>query len=192
MPKYASWWITITLITLNISLYLWQVSTGVDSASPTVQDAIAWGADYAPLTFSGQPYRLMTNLFFHFGFIHLALNMWALYLLGQVAETIFGHLYFIFLYLMCGILGSLFSDFFALQNTVNAGASGAVMGLAGALTLLAFKNQCFGLSQKNLAFIIGTNLIIGYLTPQINNLAHIGGMLTGAVLGFLWSIKKGT
>lgn len=68
--------------------FLWQVLTGVNISSPSLVDAIHWGADYAPLTFLEEPTRLFTSMFFHFGFIHLMLNMWALYIFGSVAEQL--------------------------------------------------------------------------------------------------------
>ena len=84
------WWLTAVFIAINVGLFLWQALTGVNISSPSLADAIHWGADYAPLTFLEERARLFTSMFFHFGFIHLMLNMWALYIFGSVAEQLFG------------------------------------------------------------------------------------------------------
>lgn len=204
------WWMTAVLMTINIGLFLWQISTGVDSAHPSHVDALAWGADYAPLTFLYEPYRLFSSMFFHFGMIHLMLNMWALYIFGSVSEQIFGRVYFSIVYLLAGLSGSLLSAYLDVQNSleilqsgmllpellprVSAGASGAVMGLGGALTLLSLlpilKTQQFILDKKSLVFIMGLNLFIGVMTTGINNAAHVGGMLMGALLALIWYVSE--
>ena len=169
---------TYVIIAINVLLYLYQVATGVDSASPSTADAIAWGANYNVTEY---PYRLITSLFFHFGFIHLALNMWALYVFGTVAEQIYGTRFFIALYFICGIFGNLVSS----TDIVSAGASGAIMGLGGVLTTVAFLKPQMGLNKKGLVGIMLLNLMIGVLTPQINNMAHVGGFMMGALMAYI-------
>ena len=198
------WWLTAVFIAINVGLFLWQVLTGVNITSPSLVDAIHWGADYAPLTFLEEPTRLFTSMFFHFGLIHLMLNMWALYIFGSVAEQLFGRFYYLGLYILAGLMGSLLSGFIDIQNTfqllqtndpklfptVSAGASGAVMGIGGALTILSLlpilPKQRFILDKKTLVMVMGINLFIGFTMPGINNAAHIGGMLMGAVLATIW------
>ncbi|TCB42825.1 rhomboid family intramembrane serine protease [Acinetobacter terrestris] len=198
------WWLTALFIAINVALFLWQVLTGVNITSPSLVDAIHWGADYAPLTFLEEPTRLFSSMFFHFGLIHLMLNMWALYIFGSVAEQLFGRFYYLGLYILAGLMGSLLSGFIDIQNTVqllqtndpklfptvSAGASGAVMGIGGALTILSLlpilPKQRFILDKKTLVMVMGINLFIGFTMPGINNAAHIGGMLMGAVLATFW------
>ena len=198
------WWLTALFIAINVGLFLWQVLTGVNITSPSLVDAIRWGADYAPLTFLEEPTRLFTSMFFHFGLIHLMLNMWALYIFGSVAEQLLGRFYYLGLYILAGLMGSLLSGFIDIQNTVqllqtndpklfptvSAGASGAVMGIGGALTILSLlpilPKQRFILDKKTLVMVMGINLFIGFTMPGINNAAHIGGMLMGAVLAAIW------
>lgn len=198
------WWLTALFIAINVGLFLWQVLTGVNITSPSLVDAIHWGADYAPLTFLEEPTRLFSSMFFHFGLIHLMLNMWALYIFGSVAEQLFGRFYYLGLYILAGLMGSLLSGFIDIQNTVqllqtndpklfptvSAGASGAVMGIGGALTILSLlpilPKQRFILDKKTLVMVMGINLFIGFTMPGINNAAHIGGILTGAVLAAIW------
>ncbi|RIJ71047.1 rhomboid family intramembrane serine protease, partial [Nakamurella silvestris] len=72
--------ITLLLIAINVGLFAIQVLSGVNITDPTTLDALRWGADYAPLTFLEEPYRLFSSMFFHFGILHLLMNMWALYI----------------------------------------------------------------------------------------------------------------
>ncbi|MBF7687494.1 rhomboid family intramembrane serine protease [Acinetobacter rathckeae] len=204
------WWLSAVIIIVNVLLYLYQISHGVDSADPSLLDAIKWGADYPPLTVLLHPQRLVTAMFFHFGFIHLALNMWSLYIFGQVAEQIYGRVYFCIIYFFSGIFGNLLTDILSIHDSgiaiatqhfssellphVGAGASGAVMGLGGALTVLAYLPQHasypFILSKKSLISIMLLNLAIGILTPNINNTAHMAGFAMGALLTVIWYMSK--
>ena len=207
-PEVHLWWLTAVFIAINVGLFLWQVLTGVNINSPSLVDAIRWGADYAPLTFLEEPTRLFSSMFFHFGLIHLMLNMWALYIFGSVAEQLFGRFYYLGLYILAGLMGSLLSGFIDIQNTfellqtndpklfptVSAGASGAVMGIGGALTVLSLlpilPKQRFILDKKTLVMVMGINLFIGFTMPGINNAAHIGGLLMGAVLAAIWYLGQ--
>ncbi len=183
-----TWWLTALLILINVSLFVWQIATGVDISDPVMKDAIHWGADFTPLTFTGQPERLFTSMFFHFGLVHLMLNMWALYIFGNVA-------------------GSLLSSYMTIQNGhellqhfdqsllphVSAGASGAVMGLGAALTVLSLfpplPHQAYILDKKALLMVMAINLIFGFVATGINNAAHIGGMIIGAFLALMWYLS---
>lgn len=200
--------VTLTLMAINIILFVWQVLTGVDASAPTTAEAIRWGADYAPLTYLQEPFRLFSSMFLHFGLPHLMFNMWALYVFGNLSEHTFGRFYFLCLYLLAGLMGSLFSGYVDIRHAfqilqhfdpklfpqVSAGASGAVMGLGGALTALAFfprlAQQKIALDKKSLLIIMGINLAFGFFTPGINNAAHIGGMLMGAALAIAWYLVQ--
>lgn len=203
-PKPPLAKVTLGLITINVLLFAWQILSGVDISSPSTVDAMHWGADYAPLTFLQEPLRLFSSMFFHFGLPHLMFNMWALYVFGNLAESTFGRWYFCGLYLLSGLMGSLFSGYLDIQNSitlldhfdpelvprVSAGASGAVMGLGGALTALSFfpplAQQRFILDKRSLLTIMAINLAFGFFASGINNAAHIGGMVMGALLALGW------
>ena len=221
MPEYSPptthrkleiqlWWMTALLICINVGLFGWQVLNGMDITQPSSPDAIRWGADYAPLTYLAEPIRLFSSMFFHFGLIHLMLNMWALYIFGSVAEQIFGRVYFTGLYICAGLMGSLLSGYMSIQDSyalieggvanpgllpgVSAGASGAVMGLGASLTVLSLlpmlPRQPFILDKKTLVMIMGLNLAMGFMISGINNAAHIGGMIMGAGLTALWYLGQ--
>lgn len=200
------WWFTALMIAVNVGLFAWQVLHGMDISNPSTADAIRWGADYAPLSFLAEPIRLFTSMFFHFGIIHLMLNMWALYIFGSVAEQMLGRVYFIGLYFLTGLSGSLLSGYISIQDSyelirigeanhsllpsVGAGASGAVMGIGAALTVLSLfpvlPQQRFLLDKKTLLTVMGINLAMGFMISGINNAAHIGGMIMGAFLAATW------
>ncbi|MFC5472696.1 rhomboid family intramembrane serine protease [Paraherbaspirillum soli] len=177
---------------------------------------IRWGANLAPLTLTGEGWRLATSMFLHIGIVHLLFNMAVLLAWGPSAERYFGKFAFAVLYLFSGIAGGLLSAVWhgyhqvsSLQMTVgyqfvqttrpdlivSAGASGALMGLAGAF--LAAKvfghTDKFGelerVSGKNVALVVGMNLAYGFANSGIDNAAHIGGLLAGFALGtaFCWS-----
>lgn len=207
-PELHLWWLTAFFIALNVGLFVWQVLSGVDITRPSLVDAIHWGADYAPLTFLEEPARLFSSMFFHFGLIHLMLNMWALYVFGSVAEQLLGRFYYLGLYILAGLMGSLLSGWMDIQNTfellhsndpkllprVSAGASGAVMGIGGALTILSLfpvlPKQRFRLDKKTLILIMAINLFIGFTLSGINNAAHIGGLLMGALMALIWYVGQ--
>ena len=129
---------------------------------------------------------------------------------GNVAEALFGRLYFIGLYLLAGLFGSLLSSYINIQNGhellqhfdqsllphVSAGASGAVMGLGAALTVLSLfpplPHQAYILDKKSLLMIMAINLIFGLVATGINNAAHVGGMIMGALLALIWYLSYRT
>ncbi|MEG0483477.1 MAG: rhomboid family intramembrane serine protease [Acinetobacter sp.] len=200
--------VTLLLISINVGLFALQVLSGVNITDPSTLDALRWGADYAPLTFLEEPYRLFSSMFFHFGILHLMMNMWALFVFGNVAEQTFGRVYYLSLYILAGLIGSLLSGYLDIRNSyellqtfdpkllphVSAGASGAVMGLGGALALLSLfpptDNQRFILDKKSLLTILAINLAFGFFASGINNAAHIGGMVMGGALALVWYIGQ--
>ncbi|ENW94568.1 rhomboid family intramembrane serine protease [Acinetobacter sp. NIPH 1852] len=208
--QMQTWWFTALLIAVNVGLFSWQILTGVNITDPSPVDAIAWGADFTPLTFLGQPERLLSSMFFHFGMIHLMLNMWALYIFGSIAEQLFGRTYYIALYFLAGLMGSVLSSYLSILDAyqllqhfdvkllpkISAGASGAVMGLGAALTVISLfptlPRQRFLLDKKSLLLIMGINLVFGFTVSGINNAAHIGGMIMGALLAGAWYFSQKT
>lgn len=206
--QIQTWWFTAVLLAVNVGLFGWQILSGVNITDPSPVDAIAWGADFTPLTFLGQPERLFSSMFFHFGLIHLMLNMWALYIFGSVAEQLFGRVYYIGLYFLAGLMGSVLSSYLTIRDGyallqhfdpkllphISAGASGAVMGLGAALTAISLFPRLpqlrFWLDKKSLLMVMGINLIFGFTVSGINNAAHIGGMIMGALLASTWYLSQ--
>lgn len=161
-----AWWLTALLISINVGLFIWQIISGVDISDPAIKMHFTGVQILHHLLFWAARTFIYQHVF-HFGIIHLMLNMWALYIFGNVAEALFGRLYFIGLYLLAGLFGSLLSSYINIQNGhellqhfdqsllphVSAGASGAVMGLGAALTVLSLfpplPHQAYILDKKH-------------------------------------------
>ncbi|MEO8030390.1 MAG: rhomboid family intramembrane serine protease, partial [Gemmatimonadota bacterium] len=160
---------------------------GVPVLDPTSLDLIHWGASFGPLTIGFEWWRLLTSTFLHVGLLHIALNMWCLLSLGLLSESYFGSASFVLGYLICGLAGALLS--LALHpNRVGAGASGAIFGVAGrtyVATLMARRrNPSLGIAApRQLGSFLIINLVLGQTIPIIDNSAHVGGMLAGALIG---------
>jgi membrane associated rhomboid family serine protease len=127
----------------------------------------------------GEFYRLLTSMFLHYGLLHLALNMWALWVLGRELEARLGPLRFSVLYLMSGLGGSVACYVFA-PGAAAAGASGAIYGLFAAL-FIVFRRLDRDTSAIMTVLVI--NLVLSFSVPGISISAHLGGLVTGAVLG---------
>lgn len=178
---------TIALLAINILIFIVMVASGVSFIDPRGRDVLRWGADYGPYTLGGQYWRLITSMFLHFGIIHLAGNMWCLWSLGQLTERLLGSISVLVLYLLTGIGASLLSLGWDPMR-VSAGASGAIFGLAGALISVLYFGQ-LGLQPEGRRKLLGyvvrfafINLVFG-LTGHIDNMAHLGGLVTGLLMG---------
>jgi rhomboid protease GluP len=182
--------LTQVIFGINAAVFL-----GMALSSSTVMDfpvrqLVHWGANVGVLTFSGEWWRLLTNVFVHGGVIHIAFNMWCLWNLGALCESLYGRWTYAALYLVCGLGASLASAAWH-PYVPSVGASGAIFGLAGAL-IAAFKLGEFSVPRSALsgtlrslgAFVV-YNLIFGFAIPGIDNTAHIGGLITGLIVGAL-------
>jgi rhomboid protease GluP len=162
---------------------------GIDLFSPTGIDIINWGANFGPLTLSGDWWRLVTCVFVHIGIIHLAFNMYALYMVGVYLEPMLGKTRYIVAYLCTGVFASLASIWWHSTPVPSAGASGAIFGMYGVFLALLSTNLIpkqirNGLLQSIGIFIV-YNLVYG-LKSGVDNAAHIGGLLSGFVIGYLY------
>ncbi|ODN31463.1 rhomboid family intramembrane serine protease [Fervidobacterium thailandense] len=150
---------------------------------------LLFGAQYGPLvTNNGEWFRIVTAMFMHGGFLHLAFNMYALYILGNYVEAIYGSARFISYYFITGIVGNVATHLFY-YDALSVGASGAIFGLVGTLFGAGFrKDTPFYLrpiTGSALLPMIIINIALGFVPGSaINNAAHIGGLLTGMALGY--------
>lgn len=149
------------------------------------------GALYAPLVLeNGEYYRLFTAMFLHFGAVHLANNMLMLYLVGERLERAAGHVRFAVIYLLSGIGANLFTVFLYTAmgiNAVSAGASGAIMGMIGAMFGWAVRGRgrVEGMGRRQILILAVFTLYSGFVSSSTNNAAHISGMLFGFLLGLI-------
>lgn len=182
--------VTTVLVGLNVLVFLVMVLSGVSFSTPELAQLVKWGADYGPLTLGAHQYwRILASNYVHIGIIHIALNMWCLWNLGALAERIFDRWTYALTYTACGIAGSILGLWWH-PATVEAGASGAIFGIAGALIAALYLGRlpvppsALKATLKSLVLFAGYNLFFGML-PGISNAAHMGGLITGLGLGAL-------
>lgn len=146
------------------------------------------GAVYGPAVADGEWYRLITAAFLHLGVLHLAFNMYALYLFGPILEQLYGRIEYAVLYVLCALGGSVLTILLAPQSAA-AGASGAIFGLFGLAFVVSRRHHAaLGREARYLFSQAGSllvlNLVITFLIPGISWTGHVGGLVTGAVIGF--------
>jgi rhomboid protease GluP len=192
VPGY---FVTPIIVDLDILVFIIMVMAGVGFWSSDGQTLISWGADYRPLTINGEWWRLLTSMFLHNGIVHLLANMFTLIYIGKLLEPNLGKLRFASAYLFTGIAASLASTMWN-DNLVSAGASGAIFGLCGVFLATLSIHIIERQARKNMLIGLGVfvayNLIAGAFKEGVDNPAHIGGLLSGLLIGeaYRTSLKK--
>jgi membrane associated rhomboid family serine protease/Tfp pilus assembly protein PilF len=202
-PVMAAPWVrgesTITLTHVifgaNIAVYLaMSIAAGSPMDFPGAI-VVHFGANYGPYTLSGEWWRLLSYMFLHGGPMHIFFNMWCLWDLGQLCESLYGRWTYTAIYLITGVAGGLGSVAWN-PGVLSVGASGAIFGLAGAL-LASFYLGEFSLPRvaisatlRSLAFFVGFNVLFGAgfnffagSSGGIDNACHFGGLVSGLALG---------
>ncbi|WP_121615048.1 rhomboid family intramembrane serine protease [Virgibacillus halodenitrificans] len=179
--------LTYLLLAVNILLFILLEANGGSQSIPTL---IEFGAKYNPDIMAGEWWRIVSSMFLHIGLLHLFMNMLAVYYLGIAVERMYGSWRFIVIYFLAGIGGGIAS--FAFSQHVSAGASGALFGLFGALLFfgLHYKKIFFQTMGKNVLILIGINILFGFLVPQIDNAAHLGGLIAGFIAASITHLPK--
>ena len=188
--------VATTIVAINVAVFLVMAALGAGLSSLDLRVHLLFGANYGPLTWNGQEWRLLASAFIHFGLIHLLFNMFALYNGGRFIESLFGSARFTAIYLLAALAGGVVSGWWD-PTRMSAGASGAVFGVYGAL--LAFfvrrprdipldllKSVSMGagsLLVYSLAFGFALDFVPN--APRVDNSAHIGGLLAGVASGYL-------
>ena len=186
--------LTLVLISVNVALFFVTASLSFSFWNVPSGFLAAFGGNYGPLTLGGQWVRLVTSLFLHAGFFHLFFNMWALYVLGKMAERIWYRREFLALYLVSGIAGSL-AALWDLPLGVTIGASGAIFGVLGGLvSALLFRSvpmKGTGFRQlfSMLAFV-GYSFYSSIGSKGVSVASHVGGLLAGLLLGAFLTVRK--
>ncbi|EHL7221760.1 rhomboid family intramembrane serine protease [Escherichia coli] len=185
--------ITLILFALCIGIFCylaqWMSYEEVDQSA-----LIHLGANVAPLTLSGEPWRLLSSIFLHSSVSHLLMNMFAFLVVGGVAEQILGKWRLLITWLFSGVFGGLISACYALRESeqivISVGASGAILGIAGAAIATQFASGT-GTYHKNqrrvfpLLGMVALTLLYGARQTGIDNACHIGGLIAGGALGWL-------
>jgi membrane associated rhomboid family serine protease len=186
--------VTYSLIALNLAIFAWVALQDPASLSGTgriTQAQADLGLIKSGFLSNGQEiglevgqwYRLVTSGFLHFGIIHVALNMWLLFQLGQLLEPAIGRIRFGLLYfaaLLAGSAGALLLQ----PNTLSGGASGAVFGLMGA-AFVGLRHRGVNPLSTGLGTVLVLNLIFTFTIPEISKGGHIGGLIGGAIAGWV-------
>ena len=189
--------ITTGLLAVNVVVFALMLLAGAGFWHTPNGVQLAWGANFGPATQDGQWWRLFTALFIHFGVVHLALNMWALWDVGRLVEQLYGRWRFALLYALSGLLGNLVSLVLHGNQAVSGGASGAIFSLYGALLVFLWRERrnvepgefrwLFGGAAVFASLMLG----VGFVVQGIDNAAHGGGLVAGALLGLVLARRWG-
>lgn len=189
---------TFILLGINIAVFLAMTAFGALNGlglngSQDTRVLVFFGAMHNQLIAQGEYHRLLTSMFLHIGVIHLLFNSYALYVVGQDVERLYGSARFLLIYFLAGLGGSL-ASFVLGAGGISAGASGAIFGLFGASIAYFYLHRAtFGqrgqAQLRSLLMLAGINLVLGFTIPGINNLAHMGGLVFGMLLGWILAPK---
>lgn len=167
--------VTYSIIALCVLVFVLQLLTG--TFGPVFQ-SLAFQGGFAAI----QPWRMITSIFVHLSILHILFNMYSLYVFGPMLESMLGRARFAALFLLAGFGGSV--AVLLIAPTVGvAGASGAIFGLLGAFFVI---QRHLGGNNVQLIIVIVLNLGIGFIVPGIAWQAHIGGLVVGAVVAFIF------
>jgi len=180
---------TLALVAANVAVFAVMLAFGAGLWHAPNDVQLTWGANFGPATKDGQWWRLASAMFLHFGLIHLAMNMWALWDGGRLVERLYGTGRLAFIYLGSGVSGNLLSLIVQGERAISGGASGAVFGVYGAL-LVCLARERHRVDPFEFRWLFGgvavfsvATLALGFVIPGIDNAAHIGGLVAGALLG---------
>jgi rhomboid protease GluP len=174
----------------NIAVFLATALASGSAINISGEVNFHYGANFGPYTLSGEWWRLLTYMFLHGGAMHIFFNMWCLWDLGRLCESLYGRWTFAAVYLITGVAGGLASIAWN-PRVLSVGASGAIFGLAGALIASFYLGE-FSLPRvaisgtlRSLVIFAVFNLGFGQLFGGIDNACHIGGLVSGLALGAL-------
>jgi len=206
--SWVTWGVvTGTIIIWCVTAYQFALATGAHNAHDiiaavmnnaiNIQDKdnnalssvlIAFGAKDNDLILQGQYWRFVTPIFLHANLLHVGLNMLNLAVLGVFLERLVGHMRFLLIYVTTGIV-SIIASFYFMPQEISVGASGAIFGLVGAYSVFVLMHR--RAFRKGgipallwLIIVIAGNLSIGFFVPNVDNYAHLGGLLSGCLLGW--------
>src|SRR3954454_9572604 len=176
--------VTKVLIAINIIAFVAELSSGGTAISDVGGSVIRRGALFGPsISIDHEYYRLITSGFLHAGFIHIAFNMYLLWILGQMLEPALGGVRFAAIYvtaLLAGSFGALLGE----PNSVNVDASGAVFGLMGG-AFVELRARGIDPFQAGIGGLIAINPVISFIIPGIAWGGPIGGLIGGVLATFV-------
>jgi rhomboid protease GluP len=184
VPRYRP---RVTYVLMGLLVVVFGVETLAGGSSDS-RTLVQLGANFAPMVTLGDYWRLFTANFLHIGLMHLAFNLYALYIVGTEVEMFYGPARFLVIYLLTGLSGAIAS--YAFTYGLSAGASTAIFGLIGTLVAFFVRNRdVFGEMSRsrltNLMVVIAINVFYGMSVGTIDNWGHAGGFIGGVILGWL-------
>lgn len=185
IEKYKRTPVTFTLLGVIIVYFIIMTVNGGTTDTKTL---VRFGALYPPLVlFYGEYYRLITSVFIHIGVMHLFFNSYALYIFGTQIERVMGKVKYLIFFLLTGIGGNIVTFFFSFE-TISAGASGSLFGILGAFVYLIqhHKDMITPEGRKSILKLLGLNLVITFISPSISITAHLGGLIIGYLLSYIF------
>lgn len=173
---------TLSLIGVLVAVFAWQIATGAFQTSVGLVDA---GALVRDRVLDGEYWRMLSSTLLHGGFDHLLGNCVALYILGLAGEHALGGRRLLLIYVMSGLAGSLASMLTGPGPSV--GASGAICGLMGAVVLILYKyRHVYHVRDKEIGLVLAGwgayTIFVGAIDPRVDNWAHLGGLIGGALV----------
>lgn len=183
--KKSAPWVTWGLVVVNVLLFLIPILLN------QYDTWVEFGMNqYNYVLEQGQVYRLFTAMFLHGSLSHLMNNMVVLLVLGFYLEPVLGHIQYSAIYVLSGIAGNLCSIFFRMSEIGSIGASGAIFGLSGAMLALVlfYKGRIPGLSTRRVIYMCVVSLYGGFTTVNVDNAAHVGGLIYGFLLVIITNI----
>ena len=178
---------TYILIALNVAFYAYTSFVGGDFLNTSGRMILEYGQINVLVLYEAQYYRLLTSMFVHANIAHLAGNMLFLLIFGLRSEEMFSLPEYLLIYFLGGLTGNLLSLLLLPLDVPSVGASGAIFAMFGAATIYArrsFSQSLIG------ALIYAFFLLFLSSGPGVNNYAHIGGLITGLLLGYLLALRR--
>ena len=176
-------YVTLTLIGINVVIFGWEYLVGVNEVAGN------WGMWPVGVALDNEYYRLFTATFLHENLLHIGFNMLVLWMLGPQLEALLGHVRFTVLYLVAGLGGSVASFWFSSPSVVGIGASGAIFGLMGAYVVVG---RALRADISQVLGLIAINVVIGFVGGGIDWRAHLGGLVTGALVAAIFAYAPTT
>lgn len=183
-----SYQVTPYLVYANALVFVAMVVAGISPLHPTAQQLFVWGGNFRPAVADGEWWRLLTYMFLHGGAMHLLMNTFALLYIGMYLEPLMGKFRFASAYILTGICAGLLS--ITMHGfSVGVGASGAIFGMYGVFLSMLTTNHIQKTLRKtmlrSILFFVVLNLLYG-LQGNTDNAAHIGGLLSGMIIGYVY------
>jgi membrane associated rhomboid family serine protease len=166
--------VTIGLLAINILVFIAARAGSANVANDLV---------LVPVLVESEPWRLITSAFLHLQIFHIFSNLFMLYQLGPILEQMLGRLRFLVLYFLSALGGSVAVWLLAAPGSATLGASGAVLGLVGALLVIS---RARGLDITWILGYVAVTAVLSFVVPDISWQGHLGGFVTGAAVAWIF------